>query len=209
MRRALRFCILAGLAGSGLGCSTHPRMAQIDGVTLPECDETVPAADGPTFAFWAEAHEEQYTLPKAPVVRIAADRGVSWRRVKQIEDRLRAQGSTPVLLCGVGSTDRIAAFAPTQPLDQGKHLSLWANLHGDFFVGEPDGDKGTHVQAFDNEHIAKSFIRETMSPMVAKYGVHDVEVHVDPHIQWADMVRAIDGSRTCCEGIAVRASLVE
>ncbi len=205
MRRALRFCILAGLAA----CSTHQRMAQVDGVTLPECDQTVPADPGPTIAFWADAHEEQYPLPTGPVVRIAADRGVSWRRVKLMEDRLRAQGSRPVLLCGVGATDRVAAFEPTQALEPGKHLSFFADLHGHFFIGEPDGDKGTEVKAFDNEHIAKSFVRETMSPMVAKYGVHDVEVHVDPHMQWADMVRAIDGSRTCCQGIAMRATLVE
>ena len=203
MRRALLFCTVLA------ACGPNKHMAQIDGVTLPECDRTVPAEAGATIAFWPDAHEELYPLPKAPVVRIAADRGVSWRRVKIMADRIRAQGSRPVLLCGIGATDGIAAFDPTEPLQPGKHLSLWANLHGDFFVGEPDGDKGTHVQAFDNEHIAKSFIRETMSPMVAKYGVHDVEVHIDPHINWADMVRAIDGSRTCCQGIAMRASLVE
>ena len=205
MRRALRFCILAGLAA----CTTHQRMAQIDGVTLPECEQSVPAGDGPTIAFWADAHEEQYALPKGPVVRIAADRDVSWRRVKQMEDRLRQQGSRPVLLCGIGTTDQIGAFEPTETLQPGKHLSLWADWQGNFFVGEPGSDNGTRVQAFDNEHIAKSFIRETMSPMVAKYGVHDVEVHVTPHTQWADMVRAIDGSRTCCQGIAMRATLVE
>jgi hypothetical protein len=203
MRRALLFCIALA------ACGPNKHMAQIDGVVLPECDETVPADAGPTIAFWADAHEELYPLPKGPVVRIAADRAVSWRRVAQMEDRLRKQGSRPVLLCGIGATDGIAAFEPFEPLHPGKHLSFFADLHGHFFVGEPEGDKGTEVKSVDNEHIAKSFIREAMSPMVAKYGVHDVEVHVDPHMQWADMVRAIDGSRTCCQGIAMRASLVE
>jgi hypothetical protein len=206
MRPVLRFCIgLLALAA----CGPNKHMAQIDGVTLPECDETVAAPDGPVFAFWAEAHEEQYPLPKAPVIRIAADRAVSWRRVKQVADRIRAQGSTPVFLCGVGMSDKIAAFDPVAKLQPGPHFGIRANLHGELYVDEPYGTYTTHVQSFDNEHIAKSFIREAMTPLVAKYNVHDVEVHVDPHLQWADMIRAVDGSRTCCPGVAMRASLIE
>jgi len=201
MRRALLFC--TALAA----CTTHKHMAQIDGVTLPECDESVAAPDGPTFAFWAEAHEEQYPLPKGAVVRIAADRGVSWRRVEVVAKRLEQQGSKPVLLCGVGSTDQIGAFEPFAELHPGDHLTLDAS-RGQFFVGHPGG-KGTQVKSFDEQHIAKSFIREAMSPIVAQYKIHDVEVRVDPHMNWADVVRAVDGARTCCDGVAMRASLFE
>ena len=65
------------------------------------------------------------------------------------------------------------------------------------------------MKSFDEQHIAKSFIREAMSPIVAQYKIHDVEVRVDPHINWADVVRAVDGARTCCDGVEMRASLFE
>jgi biopolymer transport protein ExbD len=191
MRRALLTAILATAA-----CGKNTLMAQIDGATLPECDDLVPAADGPTIVIWPDSHEELYTLPTGPVVRIAADRAVSWRRVKQLAARLERQGSRPVLLVGRGVTNEIGAFVPTEPLHPGKHLVLDAGKDGEFFVG--DAEKGTRVKAFDHEHIAKSFIREAMPPIVKQSGVHDVEVRVDVHMNWADMVRAIDGARTCC-----------
>ena len=206
MRRALLFCI-AGFACAA--CTTHKHMAEIDGVTLPECDETVTAPDGPVFAFWAEAHEEEYRLPTGPVVRIAADRDVSWRRIKVVDDRLKQQGSKAVLLCGVGSTDQIAAFDPFEKLDGGPHFKVRAFKKGEMFIDEPYGTYTTHVQSFDNQHIAKSFIREAMTPLVAKYNVHDVEVTADPAMHWVDVVRAVDGARTCCTGVEMRASLFE
>src|SRR5262245_18841680 len=154
MRRALLLIALAA------GCGQNPLMAQVGNAVLPDCDKTVPAADGPTITIWAESHEELYTLPTGPVVRIAADRMVSWRRVKQLAQRLETQGSKPVFLCGVGITTEIAAFEPTEPLRPGKHLTVEASKDGEFFVGHPDSDKGTRVRAFDQRHIAKTFVRE-------------------------------------------------
>jgi hypothetical protein len=201
--RAVLVLVVAATA-----CGKNPRLAEVDGQTLPECDQTVPADDGPTFAFGLRDHEENLTLPKGPVVRIAADRSVSWRRVKAVAERVEKQGSRPVFLCGVGATSKVAAFAPTEALHPGEHLVFDAGHEGDFFVARGD-DKGTEVKSFDQEHIAKSFIRETMGPLVKESGLHDVEVRADPHMEWADLVRAVDGSRTCCEGVSMRASLIE
>ena len=133
---------------------------------------------------------------------------MSWRRVKAVADRLQAQGSRAVYLCGMGVTDKVAAFVPTEQLQPGEHLVFDAGHEGDFFIARGN-DKGTEVKAFDHEHIAKSFIRETMGPLVAESHIHDVEVRADPHMDWADLVRAVDGSRTCCDGVSMRASLIE
>ena len=189
-------------------CGKNPLLARVDGQTLPECDQSVAAADGPNFSFGLRDREDQMQLPKGPVVRIAADRSVSWRRIKMVADRIRKQGSRPVYLCGVGVTDKVAAFEPTETLHPGKHLVFDAGNEGDFFVAKGD-DKGTEVHAMDHEHIAKSFIRETLGPLVSESGIHDVEVRADPHIEWADLVRAVDGSRTCCGETPMRASLIE
>jgi hypothetical protein len=196
------------LAVGATACGKNPLLARVDGQTLPECDQSVAAADGPNFAFGLRDHEEAMTLPKGPIVRIAADRSVSWRRVKAVAARIEQQGSKPVFLCGIGVTDEVAAFVPTEALHPGEHLVFDAGHEGDFFVARGN-DKGTEVKAFDHEHIAKSFIRETLGPLVAESGIHDVEVRADPHMEWADLVRAVDGSRTCCEGTPMRASLIE
>jgi len=184
-------------------------MAEVDGVVLPEADQTIAALDGPSVTIIPQGNEDLYKLPTGPVVRIAADRGVSWRRVKQVKDRLEKQGSTPVLLAGVGITTEVRAFSPYQELRPGRHLVLDASRDGSFFAGEGDRDKGTRVQSFDHLHISKSSIREVLGPLVQKSGLHDVEVRVDAHLNWADMVRAVDGSRTCCPGVDMRATLVE
>jgi hypothetical protein len=189
-------------------CGKNPLLAREGGQTLPECDQSVAAADGPTFAFGLRDREDQMALPKGPVIRVAADRSVSWRRVKMVADRIKQQGSRPVFLCGVGVTDEVAAFEPTETLHPGEHLVFDAGAEGDFFVARGN-DKGTEVRAMDHEHIAKSFIRETMVPLVSESGIHDVEVRADPHMDWADLVRAVDGSRTCCGDTPMRASLIE
>jgi hypothetical protein len=212
MKRALVFAMTATLAGGVTlagGCGQNHLMAQIDGVVLPECDESIPAEPGPMVTILPDAHEDLYKLPTGPVVRIAADRGVSWRRVRDVADRLRKQGSRPVLLVGRGITSEIRAFEPIEALQPSTHLVLDASRDGSFFVGPADTQKGTRVQAFDHQHIAKSFIRETLGPIVKERGLHDVEVRIDPHADWSDMVRAVDGARTCCPGVEMRATLVE
>jgi hypothetical protein len=205
MKRALVVAVLAVVAA----CGKNHLMAEVDGAVVPEADDTIAAEAGPNVTILPDAHEELYKLPAGPVVRIAADRGVSWRRVKDMKERLARQGSRAVLLVGRGLTDEVRAFEPIQELRPGPHLVLDAGKDGGFFVGPGDGGNGTRVQAFDHQHIAKSFIREAMGPMVAKTKLHDVEIRVDPHMNWVDVVRAIDGARTCCPGVDMRASLVE
>jgi hypothetical protein len=203
MRRVLVLAVVLA------GCGKNPLMAEVDGVTLPECDDVVPAAPGPIVAVSDDTHEEDLKLPADKVVRIAAERSVSWRRVKQLAARVAKQGSSPVLLVGRGISSDVGAFEPVEALHGGKHLTLNATRDGKFCLGHPDSDQLYCVQGHDRTHIARTFVRETLSAAVKQYGLHDVEVTVDPGMNWADMIRAVDGARTCCEGVAMRATLVD
>jgi len=189
------------------GCSKNPLMATVGDVYLPDCDAVIPAAAGPTVSVGPQTHEESLQLPKAPVIRIAADRGVSWRRVQGLAERIEKQGSRPVFLVGRGHTSEIVAFEPTQALQPGKHLTLDVMMSGKFCISHPDAEERYCVQSGDRLHISRPFVEQAVAKAVKGYRIHDVEVKVDPHMNWAEMVRAVDGARTCCQGTEVRASL--
>ena len=134
---------------------------------------------------------------------------MSWRRVRGLADRIEKQGARAVLLVGRGHTNEIVAFQPTEPLRPGKHLTLDAMMTGKFCLAHPDAEARYCVQSGDTTHISRPFVEQAVAKAVKGYGLRDVEVTVDPHMNWAEVVRAIDGARTCCPGIDVRASLVE
>jgi hypothetical protein len=47
-------------------------------------------------------------------------------------------------------------------------------------------------------HIHRTFVREDVREAVKEYDLSEVEVRVNPSAEWADVVRAVDGARTCC-----------
>jgi hypothetical protein len=202
----LASAVAVAAAALATACGKNPLMATVGDVVLAECDDVIPAEDGPTVVVGPETHEEDLTLPTGPVVRIAADRQVSWRRVHQLVQRLDKQGSRAVLLVGKGLSTEIGAFDPVEQLHPGTHLTLNATRDGQFCIQHPDAEKAYCVKAYDHLHIARTWIRDAMTLAVSQYQVKDVEVSVEPAMQWADVVRAIDGVRTCCP-VEVRASL--
>ncbi len=181
-------------------------VTEIDGAWIPACDQTIAPEAGPTVVLLPSTREEEVALPHAPVVRIAADGQVSWRRVKAVRDRLAAAGARPVLL--VGGHGDIHALALEDKLAAGKHLRLTATNDGKFCLGHPDSDQLYCVKGSDAHNISSAFIREAMRKAIGEYKIYDVEVTVDPAMGWTNVVRALDGVRTCCYETAVRAALM-
>ena len=183
-------------------------LTEIDGAWLPACDQVVPAADGPTVVLLPSSREEDVALPHAPVVRIAADGQVSWRRVRKVRDRLIADGARPVLL--VGAHGDVHAISLEDKLAPGKHLRLVATNDGKFCLSHPDSETEQLycVKGSDEHNVSSAFIREAMRKAVDEYKLHDVEVSVDPSMGWANIARSLDGVRTCCGLIPVRAALL-
>ncbi|MCE9572639.1 MAG: hypothetical protein K8W52_05740 [Deltaproteobacteria bacterium] len=197
----------AVLLGSLAAACGNNYVTDIDGAWIPACDQTIVPEDGPTVVILPATHEEDVALPHAPAVRIAADGQVSWRRVKAVRDRLIAAGARPVLL--VGGHGDIHALALEDKLHDGKHLHLAATNDGKFCLGHPDSDQLYCVKGSDEHNISAAFIREAMRKAIGEYKLYDVEVTVDPAMGWTNVVRALDGVRTCCYETAVRASLVQ
>ena len=64
-------------------------------------------------------------------------------------------------------------------------------------------------QGGDRRHVHRAFGREHIREAVKAYERHEVRVRVDPAIEWADAIRAVDGARTCCGDTRVAAALVQ
>ena len=64
------------------------------------------------------------------------------------------------------------------------------------------------MQGADKKHVQRAFVRETIRDAVKAYGITDVDVMVTPDLQWADVVKTIDGARTCCGDTDVRVKLL-
>ena len=206
MWRASRLALLAiAICGGDLGCQ-NKFVATVGGALLAECDGVVTPAPGPLFVVKATTEETQLPLPAGPVIQLAVDRAVSWRRMSALLARVKAAHAQPVLLVGV--RDAVRAFVPNDVLTGGPSIELVATPDGKFCMRPPGATEAYCVKGTSG-HIQRDFVRETMRDAVKAYGLFEVAVHVDASMEWADVVRTIDGARTCCDKTKVKVALVD
>ena len=74
---------------------------------------------------------------------------------------------------------------------------------GKFCVSPPGTEQAYCLESGDRQHISALFVRGVMEKAVAQYGIAQARVTPDPDLAWADLVRAVDGTRTCCRGMKV------
>lgn len=183
-------------------CGPNPYEARIDGVLLPDAEGVVPAGDAPLIKITPEAPTP--AIPDGPEVRVAIARAVPWSTVKQTIDALAAKGVRPVFL--VGQRREVHGFVLSDEIG-GPGIRLTASADGKFCVGPPDVDEAKCVQSADKRHVNRAFVRETIREAVDAYGLTEVDAVVQPDVQWADVVRTVDGARTCCKGRVVKVKL--
>lgn len=199
MRMILATCVLAAAA-----CGQNPYEATVEGVLLADATGVVPAEDGPLVKLTLDDLEP--TFPDAPVVRLAIARDVSWGRVQTTLAALRDKGIRPVLL--VGKRDAVHGFVLSEEVGE-VSIHLTATPDGKFCVGRTGIDEARCVTSADRKHIHRAFVREHIRDAVKAYGLDEVDVVVTPDLQWADVVRTIDGARTCCKGTPVKVKLLD
>jgi hypothetical protein len=180
------------------GCDGRRMEARIDGALLPETDGTGvdPAPAGPTLVVRLETDEATLAVPAGPNVRLAIDRAVPWRRVEALIARVERAGAKPVLL--VGDRHRVRAIALRDPLSGEAAIQMLATTTGKACVGPPDSSEMRCVQGLDEKHIHRAFVRGNVEDAIKAYKIREVVVAVQPEVEWADVVRALDGARTCC-----------
>lgn len=226
IRAAKRAPVVAGVVawafalGSASGCGKNPYIAEVGGAILPEADQATDVPDGlPLIVVQTTTDEKKLELPKGPV-RVAIDRGVSWVRVRPFLERLRESGAQPVFLAGDRSDVR--AFKLSDALSDKPPITIDVNRGGDFCISPPtsyrdipvgigDPVPGENIESVcvetDSIAITRAFVREAMREALKEYKTNEVMIRMDDQAAWLDMVRAVDGVRTCCGKQEMKASV--
>jgi len=186
-------------------CGPNPYQAKVEDILLADADDVVavPKDSGPLVKLSLEYLEPE--IPDAPVFRLAIARDVSWERVQKTLEAAKAKGARPIIL--VGRRSDVRGFVLSDEI--GEHsIHLTSTPDGKFCVGPPTTFEAKCVQGADKKHVQRAFVRETIRDAVKAYGITEVDVMVTPDLEWADVVKTIDGARTCCGDTDVRVKLL-
>ena len=185
-------------------CGKNPYEARVDGVVLADADGVVMPEEAPLVKLTLAELEPE--IPAVPVVRLAIGLDVSWERVQKTIIGMKEKGVRPVLL--VGQRSDIRAIVLSDELT-GPSIHLTSTNDGKFCVGPPTTNEAKCVQSSDRKHISRAFVRELIRDAVQAYDLHDVDVMAAPDLEWADVVRTVDGARTCCGKTEVHVQLAD
>jgi hypothetical protein len=189
--------IIAGLALAGCKGKGH---ARVDGVLVPQARSHVDVPDGPTLHI---PGDDLTTLPDAPVIKIAAERKTPWADVKQLIERIEAAGKQAVPL--IGDRDDVHAFVLSDPVE-GPTIEVTATPDGKVCVSPPGNPEAKCAQTMSKKHVDRAHTRRLVREAVRGYKLFEADLEVQGEMEWADVVRAVDGTRTCCleDRIAVK-----
>jgi len=187
MRRLL-LVVVVGLCG----CESHLE-AKVGGAVLPQASGVVPASAGPTLVI--KPGQPAPALGPGPV-RLAIDIAVPWRELTPLFAAADTAGAQPSLL--VGQRHRIHGFVLSDAPTDEPSLRLRATATGKFCLSPPGTREAYCVESGDRRHISAAYVREAVQKAVAAYGITAARVFPDDDARWADIVRTIDGARTCC-----------
>jgi hypothetical protein len=190
MRRTLLFLALFAAAPA---CDSHLD-AKVGGALLPQALDVGPAGEGPTVV----------VLPGKPApelaagpVRLAIDHAVPWSELAPLLDAADKAGAKPTFL--VGQRNRIHGFRLSDELKDEYTLRFRPTSVGKFCLSPPGTHEAYCVETGTRRHISAVYVREAVQKAVAEYGITQAWVVPDPDSRWGDIVRTIDGARTCCK----------
>ncbi len=184
---------LATLTLTLAACDSHLD-AEVGGATLPQALAVSPAGAGPTVVILPD--RQPAALPAGPV-RLAIDLRTPWPQVQPLLDGAAATGSQPILL--VGQRNRVRAFSLDDPPVAGPAIKLVPEATGKFCLSPPGTREAYCVQAGDRRHISSMYVREAIRKAVAEYDLTVIRVEPKGDVAWGDLIRTVDGARTCCQ----------
>jgi hypothetical protein len=198
-----------GLAAMGGAGCTNRFEAKVDGVLVAEADHNEELPPAPRVVIRAEptVPDEEIQFPPGPV-QLVIERSVPWARVEALLATLEAKKIEPILV--VGQTHKLRRFRLNDELTGGPKFTITGDAKGKFCVQTAQLPQAYCV-AGAGRHVHRAFVRETVRDVVKKWEMKEAEAFVDPATEWADVVRIVDGVRTCCgvgkgKGALVRVS---
>jgi hypothetical protein len=193
MRNTVAWAMSLGFAvGVTLGAAAcdNRNEARVGGALLPQANHTIATMPGATTVVITPG--VMPTLPAGPV-QLAIDVNVPWSQVRT------ALTTVPRPPAVVGDFNRRRGFILEDFLDDNPAVIITATAGGKFCLRPPDADLAYCMESSDRRHISAAFVREVMRKAVTEYGITQARIDADDHILWADLVRTIDGARTCCK----------
>jgi hypothetical protein len=177
-------------------CGGGPKEARVDGAYLAQADGVEPAAPAstPTVVVRPAAAA---ALPETGAARLAVDRDVRFAQVEPLLVEARRRGQPLSILVG-DRRQRIMAIALPDP-PSGPSIRVVAERSGKTCVSLPEVAEAKCVATL-HERVDRAYTRELVREAVRAGGLRQVSIEVDPDLRWGDVIRAVDGARTCCEG---------
>lgn len=206
MRRSLLAALIVA-AAAAIGCGGKGD-ATVDGVLLAQAEGLVEAPAGATLAVDEKTVASAKVPSGAKVVRLAIGRKVPWNEVQKLMRKVEAAGARPVLLAGNRSD--VKAINLEDPWPGGdRSIGVIAFIDGKACVQPPGALEAKCVQSGSKNYIERAYVRELVREQVKMFSVQQVEVELATTLPWVDVVRTIDGARTCCKSpkIEVRVRL--
>jgi hypothetical protein len=202
IRAALAVAIVC--AAWQTGCESKDD-AKIDGVLLAQADGTFDPPEGATLAADEKNIDAAQVPAGAKIVRLALGRKVLWNQVQDLIEKVEAAGAQAVLL--VGNWHHVVAMRLQDEWPGGRALQVMAFIDGKACVQPPGAIEAKCVQSGTKQYIERAYLRELVREQVKMFDIPQVEVELPATLPWADVVRTIDGARTCCKGTTIRVRL--
>lgn len=191
MKLLIGVMLLIGVLGCG-----QPERGNVNGILLPQATGVIDVPEGPTIELAAPgAAAKLGPLPAGDTIKIAAHIDVPWTEIRDVIKGIHAAGKRAVPLVGV--RQRVRAFVISDEL-LGASIALTAQPNGKVCASPPGVPEAKCIQTVSKKNIDRGFVRSLMSEAVNAYQLYDVDVEAQGAIRWIDVVRAVDGARTCC-----------
>lgn len=187
---AMRSAAALALATLALAACDNRNEARVGGAVLPQAFGTSPLPSGSRAVA---------VKPGAAPAAVAAgdafafDVNVPWSEARAL---IAAHPEAPLV---VGDRSALRGFALQDPGAAGPAVKIVATARGKFCLSPPGTDLAYCMESSDRRHISAAFVREAMRKAVAEYGITQARVDPEEDVLWADLVRTIDGARTCCK----------
>lgn len=183
---------LATLLASGCSSCEPPPLGHVGKTFVAQAAATGEMPEG------ADVELSQLDLdavPEAETIRLAPGKRVEWRQVRDAARALEDQGKKVALI--TAQRRRLGEFELYQEIE-GRPIQVLVRTDGTACVRLPGVEEAKCVQRVDARHIDRAHLRQLVREAIKASKLRSARVFVPPDMEWADVVRAVDATRTCC-----------